>query len=252
MKFIGAASKISFYYKKNLEKFPDWNLIYKLKCLTTESELDKYLQKFGLKNNIPVAIIAKEQKAGIGQYGRKWISPAGGIWLSAAYPILSKDFNSQIFPMSMAFKLCEMLIDESIDVKIKWPNDIFYGSKILIGFLPKVVTRGNRILYLRIGVGMNLNNYVPMEGISVSKILNKKNLCEYYWTAKILNVICQSIKFNQKKNYIIKGVNRYLNKKYLPNGYKNKECLIQYVDSNGDLILIKDNHQIRLKNKILV
>jgi BirA family biotin operon repressor/biotin-[acetyl-CoA-carboxylase] ligase len=47
-----------------------------------------------IKKNQPVAIIAREQFSGVGQNSKTWFSPKGGIWLSAAYPIFSKEFAS--------------------------------------------------------------------------------------------------------------------------------------------------------------
>ena len=96
--------------------------------------------------------------------------------MSAAYPIFSKEFASQIFNLSLGIKLCEMLRKENINVFLKWPNDILVGSKKLIGFLPRVITRGKEIIYVRIGLGMNVLNYTPSEGISLSKVLQTKNI----------------------------------------------------------------------------
>ena len=97
-------------------------------------------------------------------------------------------------------------------VDLKWPNDIFYDSKKLIGFLPRVITRGKEIIYVRIGIGMNFLNKTPSEGISLSQMTNNKNICEYYWTAKILKTIHDSIQTNHRKEYIIKTANKYLTK----------------------------------------
>ena len=68
-----------------------------------------------IKKNQPVAIIAREQFSGVGQNSKTWVSPNGGIWLSAAYPIFSKEFASQIFNLSLGIKLCEMLREENIN-----------------------------------------------------------------------------------------------------------------------------------------
>ena len=242
MKINGSAAKTSFFYKKRNECFPNWKLIYKFKCSSTEYELDKYLKLNKLKS-IPIAIFARSQSSGFGRHERKWFSPNGGIWFSAAYPIKSKTFISEIFSISIAYKLCEMLSEESINVSLKWPNDIFYGSKKLIGFLPKVITRGHKIKYVRVGFGMNLNNKSPLHGISLSKIVNKKNLCEAYWSSKILHVFNESIYINKKRDCIIKGANKFLNKIYLPKEYSNQGWIIKHVDAKGGLVISKDKDQ---------
>ena len=247
MKVIGSSAKTSFFYKNGLNNIPNWKLIYKYKCSSTEIELDKYLRKNQLKNFHPIAIFSRKQSEGVGQKGRKWISPQGGIWLSAAYPVYSKDFSVDIFPVSIAFFLCEMLYKKSIEVKIKWPNDIFYGSRKLIGFLPKLIIRGNEVLYAKIGIGMNLNNVTPNEGISLSNILNKKNVSESYWSSKILKVINKSILYNENKKQIIYGANKFLNKQLLPRGF-NQSWMINEIDEMGNLKIFKDNHQKTIKS----
>jgi len=183
----------------------------------------------------------------VGQNSRPWFSPKGGIWLSAAYPIFSTEFSSDFLSLSFAIKLCEMLSMESIKVDLKWPNDIYYNSKKLIGFLPRVITRGKEIIYVRIGFGMNFLNKTPSEGIALSEILNTKNICEHYWTAKILKTIHESVKCNFKKEYIIKSANKYLTKKYLPRSYNSKDWKIKEVDKNGNLRIYSENQEKVLK-----
>ncbi len=247
MKVIGSSAKTSFFYKNGLNNYPNWKLFYIYKCSSTEIELNKYLKKNKLKKFQPIAIFSRKQAKGVGQHGRQWISPQGGIWLSAAYPIFSKDFSTDIFPVSIAFFLCEMFYRKSIEVKIKWPNDIFYGSKKLIGFLPKLITRGNEVIYAKIGIGMNLNNYTPDEGISLSNILNKKNLSESYWASEILRVLNKAIFYNKDKKQIVYGANMFLNKKCLPRGYENN-WKINEIDEKGSLKIFNDNNQKTIKS----
>ena len=246
MKVIGSSAKTSFFYKNGSNNFPHWKLIYKYKCSSTQIELNKYLKKNQLKKSYPIAIFSRKQAQGVGQDGRRWISPQGGIWLSAAYPIFSKDFSTDVFPLSIAFFLCEMFYKKSIEVKIKWPNDILFGSKKLIGFLPKLKTRGNEVLYARIGIGMNLNNVTPNEGISLSNILRRKNLSESYWSSKLLKVLNKAILYNKNKKHIIYGANKFLNKECLPSGY-NKNWSINEIDEMGSLKIFNNNIQKTIK-----
>ena len=136
-----------------------------------------------------------------------------------------------------------MFNTESIKVDLKWPNDIFYGSKKLIGFLPRVITRGKEIIYVRIGFGMNFLNKTPNGGISLSEILNDKNICAYYCTAKILKAINDSVECNPRKEHIVEIANKYLSKKYLPRGYDSDYWRIKEVDNNGNLRIHNDNYE---------
>ena len=247
MKGIGSAAKTVFYLKKIQGQYPSWRLKYKIKCKSTENELSNWLRYSEIKRNQPVAIIAREQFSGFGQNSKTWVSPKGGIWLSAAYPIFSKEFTSQIFSLSLGIKICEMLRQENINVFLKWPNDIFIGSKKLIGFLPRVITRGKEIIYVRIGLGMNVLNHTPSEGISLSKVLKTRNINQYYWTAKVLKAFHDSIECNNKKEYVIKTANNFLNKRFLPRGYCPHTWEIKDIDSNGNLRIQNETQEKLLK-----
>ena len=235
MKVLGSAAKTAYYYKKIQGFCPNWKLQYILKCKSTEYELTNWLKNYQIKRHTPIAIVAREQLSGLGQNSRPWFSPKGGIWLSAAYPIFSSEFSSKILNLSFAINFCEMLNKESIQVDLKWPNDIFFDSKKLIGFLPRVITRGREIIYVRIGVGMNFLNKTPFNGIALSEVVNTKQICQNYWTAKILKTIHEAIACNHRREYIILEANKFLTKKYLPRGYSSKDWNIKEIDINGNL-----------------
>ena len=235
MKVIGSAARTVFYLRKIQGQYPSWRLQYKIKCKSTENELTNWLGYSEIKRNKPLAIIAREQFSGFGQNSKTWVSPKGGIWLSAAYPIFSKEFTSQIFNLSLGIKICEMFRKENINVYLKWPNDIFFGSKKLIGFLPRVITRGKEIIYVRIGLGMNVLNFTPSEGISLSKVLQTKNINQHFWTAKVLKALQDSVECNNKKEYVIKSANKFLTKRFLPSGFCPNTWKIKDIDSNGNL-----------------
>jgi len=116
----------------------------------------------------------------------------------------------------------------------------------LIGFLPRVVTRGKEITYVRIGLGMNLLNKTPSEGISLAKVLKTKNICEYYWTAKILKAFYDAIDCNGRKEYILEAANAFLTKSSLPKGYSPLEWTIKDIDNNGNLRIYN-----KIQSKIL-
>ena len=140
-----------------------------------------------------------------------------------------------------------MLLDESVEVNLKWPNDIFYGSKKLIGFLPRVITRGNMILYIRVGIGMNLCNKSPQEGISLSEIIKKKKLDKNYWIAKLLKQIHYAANCNNESEDMIKNANKFLTKKYLPSGFHSGEWNIEEINDKGKLILSSNKDKTIIK-----
>ena len=87
---------------------------------------------------------------------------------------------------------------------------------------------------------MNFLNYTPSEGISLSKVLQTKNINQNYWTAKVLKAFHDAIECNKKKEYVIKSANKFLAKSYLPSGYCPHTWKIKDIDSNGNLRIEND------------
>lgn len=105
-------------------------------------------------------IVAKEQYSGRGQMGNEWKTESGSnLTLSI---ILYPDFleaDKQFF-LNMAISLgvkdfCETILND--EVKIKWPNDIYYHDSKLGGILIENTINGSRISSSVIGIGINVN-----------------------------------------------------------------------------------------------
>jgi len=82
---------------------------------------------------------------------------------------------------------------------------------------------------------MNVLNYTPSEGISLSKVLQTKNINLHYWTAKVLKAFHDSVECNNKKEYVIKSANKFLTRRFLPSGFCPHTWKIKDIDSNGNL-----------------
>lgn len=121
-------------------------------------------------------VVAEYQTAGRGRYNRFWHSPEGGLWFS----VLFKP-RRQIKP-SFFTKLCSVAVVKAlgsvkVDVKIKWPNDVYYDKKKLAGILTEGVFEENTLKAVIVGIGMNVNNEIPKElkykAIALSQILSR-------------------------------------------------------------------------------
>jgi len=99
--------------------------------------------------------LAGEQSSGKGRGKNSWLSPVGGLWLTAA--LYGFDFKSKvtIFTGICIHKtLCELFPSISDKFKIKWPNDIYLNDKKLCGILSNNLS-GRK--YHLIGIGINTN-----------------------------------------------------------------------------------------------
>jgi BirA family biotin operon repressor/biotin-[acetyl-CoA-carboxylase] ligase len=104
-------------------------------------------------------ITAECQTQGRGRRGRTWISPAGEN-LYASF--LIKNFDLPVYQTSWLGSLAVLNVlrklDMELDVWLKWPNDIYCGSRKIAGILCEVKTdSSNHPLGVIIGIGLNLN-----------------------------------------------------------------------------------------------
>lgn len=108
-----------------------------------------------LKENGTV-VISQKQTRGRGRMGRRWLSPAGGIWISIVFQPKFDVSISTLFPIGAALALSNTI--ENIlgkKVELKWPNDVTIGGKKVAGMLIDVSIESNKIEYLVLGVGIN-------------------------------------------------------------------------------------------------
>ncbi len=229
------AGSIASYLQKRPNSSIPWKVRFNPVCSSTEINLSDWLVRNPIINNQARAIFAATQKNGIGQRGRLWDSPKGGVWLSAAVPCFGRQQSSGLFGLAVAYALCERLKRYDILAQIKWPNDLFFGGKKLAGFLPKLIFRGESFRLARVGIGVNVLNRTPSNGISLYQILGTKKLNLSEWSAEVLNALEIAIHlFQEDSDFYLKA------EKSIIKGdiFNPEDCQIWQVDgleNNGGL-----------------
>ena len=120
------------------------------------------------------AVFAESQTKGRGRLGRSWFSPKGkGIYLSL---LLRPEFLPQEAPkitLMTAVSISEAIKKiTGLSVLIKWPNDIVFGAKKLAGILTELNAEADKIKFVNIGIGINVNSsksFLPKEGTSLKE-----------------------------------------------------------------------------------
>ncbi len=128
-----------------------------------------------LEENAPpkTVVIATQQTAGRGQWGRHWQSAPGGLYLSLA---LSPNVPTQLatgLTLSSAWGIATALRDKGIPVWLKWPNDLVLSGRKLGGILTETRVHQGKIVKAVVGVGINWANSVPETGIDLRSLLEK-------------------------------------------------------------------------------
>lgn len=104
-------------------------------------------------------VVADHQTGGKGRMGRKWHSPAGtGVWMSLILrPDIPLSATPQLTLLTSVAVLKGIYKACSIEAGIKWPNDLLIGKKKLAGILTELSAETDRINYVIIGIGINVN-----------------------------------------------------------------------------------------------
>jgi BirA family biotin operon repressor/biotin-[acetyl-CoA-carboxylase] ligase len=106
-----------------------------------------------------VVVLAESQTKGKGRVGRQWESPAGlNIYLSVILKPRMTPAKTPLITL-MAAVACAEAIDAVVGLTpaIKWPNDLLIGGKKLGGILTEADMEFDRINFIVVGIGINVN-----------------------------------------------------------------------------------------------
>lgn len=104
-------------------------------------------------------IVAERQTAGRGRRGRTWISDeADNIYMSVLLrPKFAPD-KAPMLTLVMAYSAAKALRNlTGMDIQIKWPNDLVWNGRKLVGILTEMSVKEGKIEYVVVGVGVNVN-----------------------------------------------------------------------------------------------
>ena len=101
------------------------------------------------------SILTGKQSQGRGRIKRTWFTPEGNIALSV---ILYPDARSLPAMIMLAALAVARSIERITGLRpdIKWPNDVLIGGKKVCGILTESDVRTNRVAYVVIGIGINI------------------------------------------------------------------------------------------------
>ena len=161
---------------------------------STNSTARRIIKKTNLSQGM---IISEIQKKGRGQYGRKWISYKGNLFVSFFY--ICSDLSNSLgeltkFNCLLVKKLLEKYYKKLII--FKKPNDLLIKKKKICGILQETIKKNGKT-YLIVGIGINLikspniKNYPTIN----LKDLISKNLIK----SKIENDLKKTFEINMKK-----------------------------------------------------
>jgi BirA family biotin operon repressor/biotin-[acetyl-CoA-carboxylase] ligase len=113
-------------------------------------------------------VIAMEQTYGKGRLGREWLSPKGGLWFSLL--LRPKLPPTELHKLTLLFGLAVAKSFErlGLDPRLRWPNDVLIGGRKVCGILMEVSAEPERINYVLVGIGVNVNFSILLLGGDLS------------------------------------------------------------------------------------
>jgi BirA family biotin operon repressor/biotin-[acetyl-CoA-carboxylase] ligase len=210
-----------------------------------------------LSNSKPVpegtVIMAEAQFAGRGQQNNQWHSEPGknltfSVLLKPSFLAVTNQFDLTRAISLGVFDALQPLLGDGL--KIKWPNDIYYGDKKLGGMLIENILQGGQLKSAIIGIGLNINQeHFPAGAANATSL--KQILQRDYDLRVLLSEICSDIEacyLNLKAGKIDFVRKAYLNRLYWFNESKRFKAgdeifngVITGVKDDGRLIIQTNN-----------
>ncbi|AHJ99007.1 biotin--acetyl-CoA-carboxylase ligase [Hymenobacter swuensis DY53] len=153
-------------YEKHVEAlspqtlFTGQQLVWLPECASTNTEA----QQLAVQNRATdgCCVITDKQTAGRGQRGNQWeAAPGENLTLSVVWrPSFLAAADQFLLSQAVALAVHDwltVLLSPDPGLRVKWPNDIFFGHRKLGGILIENTLNGAKIQHSIVGIGLNIN-----------------------------------------------------------------------------------------------
>ncbi len=189
------------------------NLIFLPTCHSTNDIAAEIIQNSDFIDGS--VILTEHQTAGRGQRGNKWESTVGENLLMSI--ILKTDFlklqNQFDLSICAAVAVAEAIQSFGYrNIKIKWPNDIYFFDKKTGGILIENSILGNKMIYSIVGIGINIHqkNFENPRATSLNLADAKIFISISLLAERICEFLELNLEFLKKKHSAI-VLEKYLN-----------------------------------------
>jgi BirA family biotin operon repressor/biotin-[acetyl-CoA-carboxylase] ligase len=124
---------------------------------TSTNDVVEKLAQDGVEEG--AVVFAESQSKGRGRLGRQWISPPrSGLWFSVLLRPNMRPMAVTQMTIAAATALARAIrVQTGLAPEIKWPNDIMLRGKKAAGILTELAAELDRVKYVILGVGVNVN-----------------------------------------------------------------------------------------------
>ncbi|XP_060090262.1 biotin--protein ligase [Heteronotia binoei] len=154
-------------YKQNLQTRNLGRVVLFTEVTSTTMNLLDGLM-FKVPQEIGLIAIAVQQTQGRGRGGNTWLSPVGAALstLHVTVPLSSElgqriPFIQHLVSLAVVESVRSIPGYQDIDLRVKWPNDIYYSDLMKLGGVLINSTLTGTTFHILIGCGFNVNNSNP-------------------------------------------------------------------------------------------
>lgn len=146
----------------NIQSIPEFsNAPFRLIALDETDSTSNYLTRLCQEQNVTeyTTVTARYQSAGKGQRGNHWEAEPGRnlLFSFVLYPTFLEARRQFVLSQLVALSVKEELSTYTDGIRIKWPNDIYYGNDKICGMLLENDLNGHTIARCIAGIGVNIN-----------------------------------------------------------------------------------------------
>jgi BirA family biotin operon repressor/biotin-[acetyl-CoA-carboxylase] ligase len=157
-----------------------WRAFQNLGCLAATASSNTLARElvdlyFEEDQTLPSTVLVAEEQVGArGRGGKRWSAPAGrGLYLTFVRRVEEGEPISLV-PIAVARWLRDAISDASgVDVRLKWPNDLYVGRRKLAGLLSEARTQGEDT-YVAVGIGLNVVGTAASVGVNGATTLEEE------------------------------------------------------------------------------
>lgn len=113
-------------------------------------------------------VIAEEQTAGRGRAGHSWHSEkTNGIYMTVLLRPPISPQQAPIITLTAGLAVREAILEQTgVAPDLRWPNDMLFGRKKFCGILTEMNAEQDRIHFVAVGIGINVNHERVPEQLS--------------------------------------------------------------------------------------
>lgn len=164
----------------DLETLPGIAKVVIMESADSTQEIARALAMEG--NSDKTLVVALTQTAGKGRMGRSWESGAGGIYMTVILkPSIGLKFLKDLSLLAGEVTADTLRTLYGLKTRVKHPNDVYALHPLkkkylkIAGILTESASINKTPNWILLGLGINLNNSVPLDtAVSVRDILKKE------------------------------------------------------------------------------